>query len=107
MIIKDPSKLDHRVGPHHGIVGIESKKDKLHIKHVELLEPTLAAVDSIKRNSDNGFTDERTMQHLCRIPGTDFERITKEEGNGWWTNHRRFQKYLRSDGSRYRIARNP
>lgn len=78
-----------------------SRRDFLETQYVQNTLPIQAKVAAIKKESDNGFTQDRTMQHIGSIPITI------------WLSHPEFaqdsrtvERWLKTEeGAPYRIAR--
>lgn len=78
-----------------------SRRDTHETTYIQNTDPIRAEVERLKKETDNGFTHDRTMQHVASIPILV------------WLNHPEFakdsrtiDKWLRTEeGKQFRIAR--
>lgn len=83
---------------------IEAEKDKLKFLHVQNVAPVMAEVADIRKNSDRGFTQGRTLQHVGKIPDAIFFAHPEFYGEDGPDN---MIKWLKTEEGRpYRITDN-
>lgn len=84
----------------YGIVEAKFEGDLLCVKNAQDVTPTLQEVQDLRLNTkDNGFSDDRTMRHIARIP--DIYWVKHPE---WLHDTRLILKWLQTpEGSRYVI----
>ena len=78
------------------------RRDTLETQYIQNVEPIQAKVAMLKKETDRGFTVDRTMQHIASIPMLI------------WVQHPEFvhdqkavERWLRTEeGAPYRIAKN-
>lgn len=67
MIIKDKTQLH----------SVEEQGDNLIFTHVQDVAPTMQAAQMMREFSDNGFTDDRSMRLVAKIPEAEFHDLMR------------------------------
>ena len=88
-----------------GLVSIEDVGDKRIFTHAQNVLPTMASCSALRKRENKGMSQDRTMQHIARIPELVFfahPELVEPSGR---LNKKEFYKFLKTpDGACYRTS---
>ncbi len=88
-----------------GLVSIENVGDKQIFTHAQDIMPTVASCHALRKRADKGMSQDRTMQHIARIPELVFfahPELVEPSGR---LNKKEFYKFLKTpEGELYRTS---
>ncbi len=88
-----------------GLVSVEDVGDKKIFTHAQDIMPTVASCHALRKRADKGMSQDRTMQHIARIPELVFfahPELVEPSGR---LNKKEFYKFLKTpEGELYRTS---
>jgi hypothetical protein len=89
----------------HGLVDVQLKGDKFHFLHAQDVEPVAAACKELRKDSNKGFSKDRTMQRIASIPELVWFAHPEFIGDHGQVNLKELRKFLKSpEGEMYVTA---
>ncbi len=97
--------IKSRHGMTEGLVSVENKGDKTIFTHAQDVMPTIRSCYELRKNANKGMSEDRTMQHIARIPELVFfahPELVEPSGR---LNKKEFYKFLKTpEGELYRTS---
>ncbi len=86
-------------------MSVENKGDKTIFTHAQDVMPTIRSCYELRKNANKGMSEDRTMQHIARIPELVFfahPELVEPSGR---LNKKEFYKFLKTpEGELYRTS---